>query len=422
MFTCKSWTRKIVFVLLVVALCGGGVNASPPLYRVVDLGTLGGAKSEALAISDAGHVVGWAETGAVTAGGDPIQRAFLWHAGQMHDLGSLGGPDGESVAYGVNGLGQVVGWTDTPDGKRAFLWLPEPAYGLPAGMNDLGTMGHDVSEATDINERGEIVGITDRATFLWLPQAALGLQQGMNDLCLEFPGPGACPHSGTSLNDLGQVACHLYLWLPYEYYGREAGWSSHGASIGDISNSGIVVGALSYSFDVYYFIHNLWEQYGESLQFQFCGGFSLTCGIPVGLGVNEQGRTVGRWRDLSGTLSVGVFGEMEGGTRWWFLDQTRLVYAPGWVVTKASNLNNHDFVVGTGQRFDEPERAVLLVPVDPNVDGWGGVTLEDFFEYQQCLGAPDEPAGAHCLRADLEGDGDVDISDLVAFLRGFEER
>ena len=103
------------------------------------------------------------------------------------------------------------------------------------------------------------------------------------------------------------------------------------------------------------------------------------------------------------------------------LDQSRLVYSPGWIVTTASNINNHDVVVGTGKRFDEPERAVMLLPIDPNVDGFGGVTLNDYFEYQQCLTGPCRTAGALCRRADLEGDGDVDLADYIALLRGFEE-
>ncbi|PLX82921.1 MAG: hypothetical protein C0616_01055 [Desulfuromonas sp.] len=57
---------------------------------IVDLGTLGGENSFALAINESGQVTGWSETGAtyqeegVTL---PIVHAFLWDNGTMYDLG-----------------------------------------------------------------------------------------------------------------------------------------------------------------------------------------------------------------------------------------------------------------------------------------------------------------------------------------------
>ena len=84
---------------------GNGINASGQVagystnantYRafisegnkLVDIGDLGGGTAVAYAINDAGDVVG----SAVTA--DHSNHPFLYHAGQMIDLGTLGAPQG----------------------------------------------------------------------------------------------------------------------------------------------------------------------------------------------------------------------------------------------------------------------------------------------------------------------------------------
>src|SRR6266704_2464509 len=67
------------------------------------------------------------------------------------DLGTLGG-DLTSRAFAINALGQVVGYSNTASGaKHAFLW----ANGT---MQDLGTLGGEVSGASGINRLGQVAG------------------------------------------------------------------------------------------------------------------------------------------------------------------------------------------------------------------------------------------------------------------------
>ncbi len=68
----------------------------------------------------------------------------------------------------MNNLGQVVGL----GAGGAFLWLPAPAYGLPAGMTYLGTLGGNGSWPRSINDCGQIIGEASTAegsvhVFLW---------------------------------------------------------------------------------------------------------------------------------------------------------------------------------------------------------------------------------------------------------------
>ena len=83
----------------------------------MDLGTLGGNYSEALAINDRGQVVGRS----TTASGD--WNAFLWTAkGGMVDLGTLGGNYG--LAHAINNQGQIIGDSrNAANATHATLWL-----------------------------------------------------------------------------------------------------------------------------------------------------------------------------------------------------------------------------------------------------------------------------------------------------------
>jgi probable HAF family extracellular repeat protein len=173
-----------------------------------DLGTLGGTHATAHDIDPFGRIVGFSTTA------DPnsfIGRPFLWQDGAMTDLGVLP-PDPGGVAGAINRHGEVVGSGGDGFACRPLIWLPEPRYGLPAGINPLPlTGGLFEGIAFDINDRGEVVGrlaalcdaIFIDHPYLWLPAPAYGLPAGPHDL---MPGaPSGTFAVAEAINELGEI-------------------------------------------------------------------------------------------------------------------------------------------------------------------------------------------------------------------------
>jgi len=120
-----------------------------------DLGTLGGPESLAFGINNAGQVAGKA----CCAPDSYVTHAVRWGGGIV-DLGDLD-PEwpNHSVAYGINDVGQIVGQSATGDPLQldhAFLWQN-------GSMQDMGTLGGDLSGAWAINENGQAVGYSKLA-------------------------------------------------------------------------------------------------------------------------------------------------------------------------------------------------------------------------------------------------------------------
>jgi probable HAF family extracellular repeat protein len=202
--------------------------------RLTDLGDLGGAESQALAINESGQIVG----GSTTAAGEG--HAFLWDKGRMTNLGTLDGI--YSTATDINDGGEVVG----SSGDHAFLWkngtmtdlgVFEPGGGFttPWAINnaghvvgqcgtlveehacfwdgaswiDLGTAepappeGYDfTSTASDINNRGQIVGLSSSLSGLNQP---LLWEDGVMTI-LNTDGAGG---SALGINERGQIVGHV---------------------------------------------------------------------------------------------------------------------------------------------------------------------------------------------------------------------
>lgn len=256
----RSSSRAMILPVLLGAFVVGCESATDPVtagfatspalvdagYTLQDIGTLGGAFSNAFDVSDDGVVVGRSQTasGAV--------HAFAFADGALQDLGSPGAGsseawligDGGHIAgifrdggdtrtavwadggvsvidgfggsftapTGVGPSGTVVGWSRTADAtasRRAFLWS--------AGVTtDLGTLGGLESAALAINGTGDAVGWAHDASgdFHAVVWPAAGGIQDLGTL-------GGLLSEALAINDAGVVAgtaqtasgdMHAFLW------------------------------------------------------------------------------------------------------------------------------------------------------------------------------------------------------------------
>lgn len=235
------------------------------------LGTLGGARSQARGVNDAGQVVGYS----LKSSG--YNHAFLWQNGTMIDLGTLSG--GEiSMAFAINNAGQVVGQSDT----AAYKWH---AFRWSGGMADLGALGGGHSFGYGINESGAAVGASTIGVLPDITDHATRWSGGMQDL-----GTGGWANSRAyGMNDNGQVVGRVATgseWNAFRYDGGMQSLGGNQSTAWDINNDGLIVGESDGQAI-------LWEN-GQMKNLNSLIDPALGWTLQSARGINEKGQIVGK--------------------------------------------------------------------------------------------------------------------------------
>jgi probable HAF family extracellular repeat protein len=338
----RCFRRPSALALLVAAL--GATSARADLqYTVTDLGTLGGTTSEAMALNDAGQVVG----SSTLANGQT--HAFLYSGGTMTDLGTLGG--NFSQAAGINSAGQVVGQsTDANGNTRAFL----SSGGGP--MTDVGDLGGNYAAAFGINDAGTFVGSSYFTPTGSQQFAFVSSPTGLKSLGA-LGGPFS---SANAINASGQIAGEAntpdadHAFLYSNGVMKDLGTLGGGSSAGRALNGlGVVVGssdtANNAAIHAFVYSNGVMSDLGALVP-----GFDS-----FAYGINDAGQIVGL---ANGNPGEGNFAVVYTGGSVLKLDDLIQPGSPLDHLFEATAINNRGQIVGGGVAADGSIHAFLLTP------------------------------------------------------------
>lgn len=181
---------------------------------LVNLGTLGGTASDAIAINDKGQVLGhW-----TTAAGQ--QRGFLYYRGERRDIGVIPGRVTTYTDINNNGFITAIGAIpDSFEGSHSFLRSPDGTF------RDIGSLPFEnpITNAYALNYRNQITGASGPLVFPDQPFRAFiwtkGVMRDLGDLGFE-------PNVGQAINDRAQITG--YASVPEGFFDRVAFLYSNG--------------------------------------------------------------------------------------------------------------------------------------------------------------------------------------------------
>ncbi|MFN0136485.1 MAG: hypothetical protein ACKVS9_10275 [Phycisphaerae bacterium] len=386
--------------------------ASAQQFQAEILPTLGGPGAAAYGVNDLGHVVGAADLR-----GDGF-HACIWIDGVAHDLGALA--DGAvSTAFSVNNSDLVVGRSEDANGtNRAVRWVPDGSGGWD--IEDLGTLRDDDTGfgwATRVNNSGQIVGYATASAGSY--HAFVWTNGTMADLgTLHWTGPLAYSQ-GLGINDAGQTVGFAYRVLG----GPEHGFFHDGGSQLDITPAGSFALAQGHNINAagviggYVSASSVGDGNFQAAYLPPRGTWQLIPRLPEHIGsfgfdISDAGEMVGISFNEQTPDFRGFYFDGEA-----VFDLNAITTGQPGQITDAFDISQTGFVAATANSLDGPAALLLSgmsTPCTGDVDGDHDVDLTDLATLLTDFGLVD--TGLH---GDLDRDGDVDLVDLATLLGNF---
>ncbi len=356
--TIRRWftNRRVILACAVSLLTAATASAG---YLITDIGSIGTFTATPSAINDAGQVA-WSTSPSLGN-----FHAYLYSSGHSTDLGSLG--FGASAA-GINAAGEVVGYSMTPTGDRAFLYSNGTMKDISGHMNGLAYAGPFMSTAAGINASGQVAG---SGTMSDLSTHALLYSNGkFTDLgVLGAPKGGfAFMSNSTSsgINNAGVVvgssstsdgAMHAFLWSngTMKDLGGLGGTQMNGhisivSGANAINNLGQVVGQSSISTGMFGQMHAFLYSSGKMIDLGTLAPHDPTGGYSAAGAINDHGQVVGASTTGSHALHAFIF---SNGT---MTDLNSLIDPKsGWTLWGATGINNKGQIVAFATRGTVPQ-------------------------------------------------------------------
>jgi probable HAF family extracellular repeat protein len=300
--------------------------------RNIDLGTLGGKNSWTNygGINDRGEAVGLAETSVPDPDGEDMCafgtkltcRPFLWREGHMMALPTLGGNNGQASA--INNRGQIVGISETkvqdsgcPANKPGKII--SPAFWEKGEVRPLPTVDGDPDGFVQgINDQGQAVGSSGNCSNI-----ATHAVLWENDTASQLPDLGLDGNDAYAIND-------------------------HGLAVGYVSTGTTIVASL-WPNGTHSAVKNLGILPGD--------------GAAFATGINNRGQVVGSTFNSQG-WSRGFIWQDNVMT-----DLNTLISKDSKLsIIAASNINERGQISGMATVMSGPDEgkihAILLTPVD----------------------------------------------------------